>query len=451
MKIENWPLERFREYDRNPRKNDHAVERAAAAIREFGFRVPVLARSDGRLIDGHLRLKAARALNLTEVPVIIADDMTEAQVKAFRISVNKIADLADWDLKLLEAELAELAAEEYNLDPIGFTEAELAALLPPLEPLDGEPDPDAAPACPAEPVSRPGDLWLLGDHTLFCGDATRAGSYNHINGGGIALVWTDPPYNVDYKGKAGKIKNDKLAEKEFAALLRKAFARCYAALADGAPIYVAHADAGTSGLIFRREFLAAGFYLASCLTWVKNNAVLSRSDYHWRHEPILYGWKPTGPHPWYGTRKQQTVIDLVGRERFALLEDGRLAIDLGGGELVFISGSDLAIQTEVQTSTIYIDKPQKSVDHPTMKPVALIERFLVNSSKPGDSVLDPFAGSGSTLIACERRQRRCHAIELDPKYCDVIVTRWQDYTEKDAIHQSSGLNFQNLRDHRKED
>jgi len=260
------------------------------------------------------------------------------------------------------------------------------------------------------------------------------------------MVFTDPPYNVDYKGTAGKIKNDALSDDAFSALLQAAFSACYAVLVDGGPIYVAHADAGQVGLIFRREFIAAGFYLSSALVWRKNNATLSRADYHWRHEPILYGWKPTGPHKWYGGRKQQTLRE-IGPESFivALDEVGgrRYALKIDD-EVMFITGDNLKIERDVQTSIIDIDMPKKNDVHPTMKPVALIDRFLVNSSQKGDLVLDPFGGSGSTMIACEKRGRRAALIELDPKFVDVIIQRWEDFTGDVAIHKETGLTLTQL-------
>lgn len=262
------------------------------------------------------------------------------------------------------------------------------------------------------------------------------------------MVWTDPPYNVDYKAKAGKIENDALSDDEFSALLRRAFSGCYSVLIDGGPIYVAHADAGIVGITFRREFLAAGFYLSSALVWLKNNATLSRADYHWRHEPILYGWKPTGPHKWYGGRKQQTLRQ-IGPEDFIIeLADNRYALKIDG-EVMILSGENLKIERDIQTSIIEIDMPKKNDVHPTMKPTALIDRFLVNSSQRGDLVLDPFGGSGSTLIACEKRGRKCATIELDPKFVDVIITRWQDYTTRAAVHKETGLTFTELREQRK--
>ena len=449
MQLKNWPLDKFIEYDNNPRKNDHAVDRTAAAIQEFGFRVPLLAKSTGELIDGHLRLKAARSLGLDKVPVLIADDMTETQIRAFRISVNKVAELAKWDFGQLEQELQALRDIDYDLPVIGFKESELADIIS-LD-IDKEKDPDACPAPPKTPVSRLGDLWQLGRHRLLCGDSTKNLTFQQLLGelGGVHMVFTDPPYNVNYKGKAGKIKNDDLSDDAFSQLLNAAFRGCFAALVDGGPIYVAYGDSGKRSLVFHQEFNSAGFFPSAVLIWCKNTAPMSRADYHWRHEPILYGWKPTGPHKWYGGRKQQTLRE-IGPESFIVpLDDNRYALKIDD-EVMMLTGDNLKIERDIQTTIINIDMPKKNDVHPTMKPVALLDRFLINSSQKDDLILDPFGGSGSTLIACEKRGRRAALIELDPRFVDVIIERWSEYTNDTAIHQGTGLTFHELATQRRQ-
>ncbi len=292
MTIETWPIERLIPYADNPRKNDHAVERMAAAIKEFGFRLPVLACASGELVDGHLRLKAALSLGLTHVPVALADDMSPEQIRAFRLLVNRSATWAAWDDDLLASEIAALVAESYDITLTGFDQHELDKLI--REAAATEKDPNALPQVPAAPVVREGELWLLGRHRLLCGDSCSSLDVGRLMAGKpAAMVWADPPYNVDYEGKAGKIKNDKMSPEEFESFLLSAMQRMHEVLVPGGAAYVCHSEAG-DGMAFRRIFRQAGFRFASCLIWAKGQAVLSRADYHWQHEPILYGWKLGG-------------------------------------------------------------------------------------------------------------------------------------------------------------
>ena len=441
MQIEIWPVDKLIPYEKNPRKNDHAVEKVAQAITEFGFRVPVLIRGDGSVIDGHLRLKAAKATGLTEVPVMRADDMTEIQVRAFRISVNKVAELAKWDMALLKEEIAALQTMDFEVELTGFNESEIDDLL---NTCSGHGDDDKVPEIRDKFISQPGDIWQLGKHRLICGDSTNSADISALmDGKQAAMVFTDPPYNVDYQGAAGKIKNDKMSDEKFLRFLRAAFDQIFICLENGGGLYVAHADAGNIGIAFRQAFVAAGFKLASCLVWKKSGFVLGRADYHWQHEPILYGWKPGAGHRWYGGRKKTTIQEVANcMDEISKTDENTYQIKFGDNVFT-ISGIDITLES-APGSVVTIDKPAKSALHPTMKPVALVERFLVNSSRRGDIVLDPFGGSGSTLIACEKRGRVCRTVELDRRFADVIIRRWQEYSGGTAILAATGHSFAQL-------
>lgn len=445
--LEYWPLESFSPYATSLRNNEDCVERMVEAIRTYGFRIPILARRDGEIIDGELRWKAARRLGLGDIPVVPADGMTDAQIRAFRLLVNRSATWADWNADAVAVELAKLCALDIDIAQTGFDAREIDSYLHSLS--GNESDTDSAPDVPPMAVNREGDLWHIGVHSLLCGDATKQESYLHLMGEIRAeMVWTDPPYNVAYEGKAGRIKNDSMSDKDFSKFLSEVFALLAKALDQGGAIYVAHADAGACGIAFRSAFLGAGFKFASCLVWRKNQAVLSRADYHWQHEPILYGWLPGAPHRWCGDRKQTTIIDAFPTAISVTGEDGSTVwLVADGARLLRISGTDVIVE-ELPSSVIHAPKPQASVQHPTMKPVALIERMIMNSSLRGDIVLDPFGGSGSTLMACERTGRICRTMELDPKFADVIVLRWQEATGKDALLDGSGKTFAHVKSER---
>lgn len=398
LKHETWPIDRLIEYARNPRKNDHAVDRVAAAIHEFGFRVPVVAKSDGTVVDGHLRLKAAKKLGMTEVPVVLADDLTEVQIKAFRLSVNKVAEFAEWDNELLSLELEELGELGFDLELTGFTLDEIDAMTPEvIEP--GLTDEDAVPEVQAEPVSKLGDVWLLGKHRVMCGDSTSIETVEVLMDGGLAdQLVTDPPYNIAYEGgskKREQIKNDEMDAEAFRQFLRDAFVAADAVMKAGAVFYIWHAD--SEGYNFRGACLDAGWQVRQTLIWNKDNSAFGRQDYHWKHEPCLYGWKAGAGHLWAADRKQTTVISCK--------------------------------------------RPSKSELHPTMKPVELMEYQIQNNTKGSDAVLDLFGGSGSTLIACEKTGRHARLMELDGRYVDVIVRRWQEFTGKQATHEATGATF----------
>ena len=405
LQIQHWPTEKLIDYARNPRKNDHAVDQMAGVIQEYGFRIPCVARSDGLLVDGHLRLKAARKLGLATVPVVLADDLTETQIKAFRLLANRSATWADWDDELLGLELAELKSAEFDLALTGFSAEEWEALIAGGETSrEGLTDDDAVPEVPEIPISKTGDVWLLGEHKLLCGDATKAADYTALLGDELVdMSFTDPPYNVNYantakdklRGKHRPILNDNLGD-NFAAFL---LAACQNILGvtKGA-VYVAMSSSELDTL--QSAFRTAGGKWSTFIIWAKNTFTLGRADYQRQYEPILYGWRDGTDHYWCGARDQGDVWQ--------------------------------------------IRKPAKNDLHPTMKPVELVERAIRNSSKTRDLVLDPFGGSGTTLIACEKSGRRARLIELDPKYVDVIVRRWQEFTGQEAKRAGDGAKFVDL-------
>lgn len=422
------PIAGLQPYEKNARTHSTAqVEQLCRAIKEYGFTSPLLIDDQSRIIAGHGRLQAALALRMTEVPCVTLTGLSDAQRRALILADNKIALNSGWDVKLLSEELADLKTEGYDLTLTGFSLEEIDAMTPDLVP---ENDPDDVGDLPAEPKTKPGDVYILGPHRLVCGDSTSIDNLDRLMRGELAdMCWTDPPYNVAYETKAGKIANDDLGDKEFRDFLSGAYACAYAALKPGGAIYVAHAD--TEGLNFRATFTAAGFKLSGCLVWRKDSLVLGRSDYQWQHEPILYGWKPGSAHRWYGGRKLTTMIDLnQDAMPFTRRADGKYEIRIGDSVMI-IDGA--ATIEEVIPSVIREAKPKRSDGHPTMKPVALIERMLRNNARPGDIVLDLFGGSGSTLIAAERLGMCARLSELDPGYCDVIVARYEAYTGRAAV------------------
>lgn len=439
LRIEQWPVERLRPYERNPRKNDHVVNRMVESLREFGFRVPVLARSDGELIDGHLRYKAALVMGLATVPVVPADDMSEAQIRAFRIMINRSATWADWDEELLLQELRALQLADMDLAVTGFDQRELDQMLMDMG-TDGK-DPDEAPEPPAVPVVRDGEIWTLGRHRVMCGDSRSMADARRLLGDAqLDMIWTDPPYNVDYQGKAGKIRNDKMSPADFDEFLISVHRVMHESLRPGGGIYVAHSEAG-DGTVFRRAFTVAGFKLAACLIWRKQTAVLGRGDYHFQHEPILYGWRRGAAHRWYGNRKQRTLFE-AEFPGLREMEDGTWQFCLEN-RLYRLSGEAVCVQ-ELATTVIDAPKPARSNLHPTMKPVALIEPMVANSSPRGGLVGDFFAGSGSTLMACERLGRAARLMEADPKFVEVIIRRWQEYSGGQAVRENDGMTFAEL-------
>lgn len=368
--------------DYNPRKDlkpgDAEYEKLKRSIEQFGYVEPVIwNQTTGRVVGGHQRLKVLMDMGMTEVDCVVVA-MDEEKEKALNIALNKIS--GDWDKDKLALLIADLQGADFDVSLTGFEPAEIDALFKDTL-KDGVKDDDFDVGSElAQPtMTKPGDVWTLGRHRLICGDSTKAETYDLLMGGTKAnLVITDPPYNVNYEGSAGKIKNDNMADEAFYNFLLDAYTQMHSAMADDASIYVFHAD--TEGLNFRRAFADAGFYLSGCCIWKKQSLVLGRSPYQWQHEPCLYGWKKNGKHQWYTGRKETTIWEF--------------------------------------------DKPKKNSDHPTMKPIPLLAYPIMNSSMSNSVVLDPFGGSGSTLIACEQTDRICYTVELDEKFCDVIVKRY---------------------------
>ena len=368
--------------DYNPRKDlkpgDAEYEKLKRSIEQFGYVEPVIwNQTTGRVVGGHQRLKVLMDMGMTEVDCVVVA-MDEEKEKALNIALNKIS--GDWDKDKLALLIADLQGADFDVSLTGFEPAEIDALFKDTL-KDGVKDDDFDVGAElAQPtMTKPGDVWTLGRHRLICGDSTKAETYDLLMGGTKAnLVITDPPYNVNYEGSAGKIKNDNMADEAFYNFLLDAYTQMHSAMADDASIYVFHAD--TEGLNFRRAFADAGFYLSGCCIWKKQSLVLGRSPYQWQHEPCLYGWKKNGKHQWYTGRKETTIWEF--------------------------------------------DKPKKNGDHPTMKPIPLLAYPIMNSSMSNSVVLDPFGGSGSTLIACEQTDRICYTVELDEKFCDVIVKRY---------------------------
>lgn len=446
-RFELWPVERLTPYERNSREHEPGqVEGIARSIAEFGFLAPIVVdtRRD-RIAAGHGRLMAAKLLGMREVPVIAVGHLTEQQFRAYVIADNKHTDNSRFNDTILAEELAALAAGGFEMDTLGFSDEELAALLPEDQ---GEEetgpttdDPDLVPEAPVRPTARLGDTWRLGAHRVRCGDSTSQEDADALmQGERAACLWTDPPYNVNYEGSAGKIMNDHMAGDDFGKFLRAVYDNAIRVMQEGAPAYIAHAD--TEGTAFRREFVAAGFYLASCLVWRKNSLVLGRADYHWQHEPILYGWKPGAAHRWYGARDKTTIHELRDPE-IKVAADGSVQLCQGETTLV-IRGEGITVE-RVHGSVFFEDKPARNAEHPTMKPVALIERMLLNSTTAGDIVLDLFGGSGSTLIAADRLKRAARIMELDPRFIDVIINRWQDLTGRTARLEETGESWSEVR------
>lgn len=442
QQLEQVAIEALIPYARNARKHsDEQVAQIAASIREFGFNAPVLVDAENGIIAGHGRVLAARKLGLTEVPCVRLSHLSDTQRMAYVLADNKLALNAGWDDAMLAIEIQELAVLGIDASLMGFSDVELAALL--ADKTEGITHPDDVPNVPDAPISVIGDVWILNNHRLIVGDSTIETHVERVMGGIKAdCLWTEPPYNVNYEGSAGKIKNDHMKDSEFRQFLTDAFASAFAVLKEGAPAYVAHAD--TEGLNFRGAFSDCGFKISGCLIWRKNFLVLGRSDYQWQHEPILYGWKVGAAHRWYGGRKNTTLLELSG-DLVTDNGDGTLTLRMGM-ESAVISGEALTLH-RVEPTIFSVEKPKSSSAHPTMKPVELINRMLRNSTREGDVVLDLFGGSGSTLIACEMLGRFCRMVEFDPKFADVIVMRWQDFTGRLAIHES-GKTFNQMKNTR---
>jgi DNA modification methylase len=406
LKIEHTSVDQLIPYARNARTHaDDQVAQIAGSIAEFGFVNPVLVGEDDVIIAGHGRLLAAQKLGMAEVPVIRLEHLSEIQRRALVIADNKIAENAAWDEELLRLELEELRAEDFDLDITGFDLDEIDRLLQGADTDAGLTDVDEVPDVPEEAITKPGDLWILGDHRLLCGDATVLADVEKVLDGGLAdLCFTDPPYNVDYgnkakdklPGKDRRILNDNLGD-GFETFLYDSCVNILTVTKGGVYMCMSSSELHT----LQSAFKAAGGHWSTFVIWAKNNFTLGRADYQRQYEPILYGWKEGTDHFWCGARDQGDVW--------------------------------------------FVDKTRKNDLHPTMKPVALVERAIRNSSKSRDVVLDPFGGSGTTLIACEKTGRSARLIELDPKYVDVVVSRWQEFTGQAATLESDGRTFDEIR------
>lgn len=426
-------------YGRNSRTHSDAqVDQIVASIRQWGFTNPILIDETGTVVAGHGRLAAALRIGLDEVPVVRLVGLTDAQRRAYVIADNQLAMNAGWDKEMLKLELSELNDAGFDLDLIGFDDKFMGELTA-GDASGGLTDPDDVPDLTESPRSTVGDVWVMGPHRVICGDGTDPAVWSALMGSEKADVcWCDPPYNVAYESKlAGKIKNDDLGAEQFLALLRGLFGAMFTVLKPGASIYVAHAD--TEGFAFRRAFVEAGFKLSGCLIWEKDSLVLGRSDYQWIHEPILYGWKPGSAHRWFGGRKRTTVVNRGEGGAIRKTEDGRWLITVGDAVLVVDGNAELQ---ESPSSVVKCPKPKRSAEHPTMKPTALIEKQLSVSARPGDIAIDCCGGSGSTLIAADRLGMCARLTELDARFVDVIVKRWQEYSGRVAVHAVTGEPFQ---------
>lgn len=382
MNVQEIKLKDIKPYEKNPRKNDDAVPYVAESIKQFGFKVPIVIDKNNIIVAGHTRYKAAKKLGFKSVPCIIADDLTDEQIKAFRLADNKVSEKAEWDFDMLNTELDDII--DFDMELFGFEDA----LQDDAEEVVED---EFEVELPAEPKSKLGDIYQLGDNRLMCGDSTVLEDVEKLMGGAQAdMLLTDPPYNVNYEGKTKdklKIKNDKMGNDNFRQFLIDAFSNADMVMKPGAVFYILHAD--SEGYNFRGACFDVGWKVRQCLIWNKNSMVMGRQDYQWKHEPCLYGWKDGAGHLWASDRKQTTIINF--------------------------------------------DKPTRNDKHPTMKPIQLFDYQVKNNTKGDDIVLDLFAGSGTTIMACEQNGRRGYCMEYDPKYVDVIIDRWETFTGQKAI------------------
>lgn len=424
MEIIYKKLSDLKPYENNARTHsEEQVAQICASIREFGFTNPLLIDESGGIIAGHGRLAAAKILKMDEVPTIELKGLTEAQKRAYVIADNKLALNAGWDEELLKAELEALQNLDFDLELTGFSEDELVDMGIPqgideYQNLDKSREDDIPPTDEKNIVVYKGDLIELDKHRLLCGDSTNIKDVERLlNGRQADMVWTDPPYNVAVENSAGKILNDDMSKGEFREFLISVFKNYFQIVKKGGVIYVAHSE--SERVAFTETFIQAGFKFAQNLIWNKNQATLSRQDYNWKHEPILYGWKEGQGHYFCEDYTETTVV-----------EDKINLTAMKKEELI-----DLAkkLLEQKRTDVIDYDKPQKSELHPTMKPVGLVQRFIENSSRERELVVDLFGGAGSTLIASVNTNRTCYLMELDEKYAQVIIQRYVDYTNNPKI------------------
>lgn len=384
-RYENVKIEKLIPYRNNARTHsDEQVEKIAKSMREFGFINPVLVDGKFNIIAGHGRVLGAKKLGMKEVPCLFIEDLTEEQKRAYIIADNRLAEDAGWDKEMLKIELEELQNLNFDISLTGFEMDDFDFGMDETEVIEDEFDETV----PEEPKSKKGEIYKLGKHYLMCGDSTDINDVEKLmNGAKVDLFLTDPPYNVDYQGGTGlTIQNDNMDEDTFREFLKVSFFNANTVMKEGAVFYIWHAD--SEGYNFRGACHDIGWKVRQCLIWCKNTLVMGRQDYHWKHEPCLYGWKEGASHLWASDRRQTTVLEF--------------------------------------------DRPSVSKEHPTMKPVGLFDYLIKNNTKKDDVVLDLFAGSGTTIIACEQNGRVAYSMELDPRYVDVIIARWEKLTGEQA-------------------
>ncbi len=440
MKIESIQTDTLRPAQYNPRKDlrpgDPEYEKIKRSIESFGYVEPIIVNKDHTVIGGHQRLKVLEDLGEKEITCVVVD-LPKDQEKALNLALNKIR--GDWDMPKLRDLLDELQVLGFDASLTGFDSREIDEIMAEFSESpqiieDEPPDP------PVDPITRPGDIWQLGAHRVLCGDATKKADMQILMGGKQSdMVFTDPPYNVNYGEKAemvghkntDRLQNDNLETEAFFRFLLDSFLAMYDVVVPGGAVYVCHAE--STGMEFRKAFVDSGFLLKQCIIWAKSSLVIGRQDYQWKHEPILYGWKPGAAHRWYGGRKSTTVLEDPANVVFEKRKDHTLVHLSFGLETLCLRVPDYQIERQGKddvTTLWRIEKSKRNDVHPTMKPVSLCARAIQNSSKPGGFVLDPFGGSGSTLIACEQTGRTGYASEIDPGYCDVIKKRWENLTGK---------------------
>lgn len=390
-RYENVEIEKLKPYKNNARTHsDEQIEKIAKSMKEFGFINPVLVDGNLNVIAGHGRILGAKKLGMKEVPCLFIEDLTEEQKRAYIIADNRLAEDAGWDKELLKIELEDLKNMNFDITLTGFELEDFDFSMDETEVIEDEFDETV----PEEPTSKKGEIYKLGKHFLMCGDSTDINDVEKLmNGVKADMLLTDPPYNVDYEGGTGlTIQNDNMDDETFREFLRVSFFNANSVMKEGAVFYIWHAD--SEGYNFRGACHDIGWKVRQCLIWCKNTLVMGRQDYHWKHEPCLYGWKEGASHLWASNRKQTTVLEF--------------------------------------------DRPSVSKEHPTMKPVGLFDYLIKNNTKKDDIVLDLFAGSGTSIIACEQNGRIAYSMELDPKYVDVIISRWEKLTGQQAERIENG-------------
>lgn len=392
MELETIKIKDIHPYERNARKNDQAVDAVAKSIEQCSYVAPIVVDENHVILAGHTRWKALKKLGRTECECIVKDGLTDEQKKKYRLLDNKTNELADWDFDLLADELDGLDLTAFDFDWGLRDELDTSVVEDNYDPV-----------LPAEPKSKLGDVYQLGDHRLMCGDSTSLADVQKLVGGAqMDLLLTDPPYNVDYQGAAGKIKNDNMEDTAFRRFLTDAFSNAAMVMKPGAPFYIWHAD--SEGYNFRGACKDSMLRVRQCLIWVKNSLVMGRQDFQWKHEPCLYG---------------ESEIE----------EDAHDPCLYGWTE----GKKHYLFKNRRQTTVLNFDKPVKSAEHPTMKPIKLFDYQMQCSSKPGENVLDLFAGSGTTIMAAEQNGRHAYCMEFDPKYADVIIDRWEKFTGEKAV------------------